>query len=71
MNESPLLPATVTAEERLGYSPEEFAALFGRKITWGYRQLYRGQVRRLDQPGRIIIPASEVRRFASQTRIHD
>ena len=46
--------------ERLGYSPAEFASLFGRSPTWGYRQIYAGRVKPVADCGRIIIPRSEV-----------
>lgn len=58
------------SDRRLGLTPAEFAALFGRGPTWGYRKLYSGEVRRLDVSGRIIIPMSEVRRFTSKTVAH-
>lgn len=46
--------------ERLGYSPAEFASLFGRSPTWGYRQIYSGRVKPIADCGRIIIPRVEV-----------
>jgi hypothetical protein len=46
--------------ERLGYSPAEFAALFGRSPTWGYRQIYAGRVKPVTDCGRMIIPREEV-----------
>jgi len=57
-------------QDRLGLTPAEFAALFGRKPTWGYRKLYSGEIRRLQSPGRILIPVSEINRFASKTVQH-
>jgi hypothetical protein len=39
-------------DNRIAYSPGEFAALFGKHQTWGYRQLYKGvQSRRLLNAG--------------------
>jgi len=32
-------PSLIDAN-RVAYSPTEYAALFGRQQTWGYRQLY-------------------------------
>lgn len=55
---------------RRAYTPAEFAALFGRKPTWGYRKLYSGEVRRLQSSGRILIPVSEINRFAAKTVQH-
>ncbi len=47
---------------RLGYPPSEFARLVGRHPSWGYRQLYAGNVKAVTTLGRILIPASEVER---------
>jgi hypothetical protein len=49
--------------ERVAFSPGEFAALFGKQQTWGYRQLYAGKVKGITEHGRILIPASEVERI--------
>ena len=50
----------VPLTERLGYSPAEFAAFFGRSPTWGYRQIYAGRVKPIADCGRIIIPRAEI-----------
>ena len=50
----------IPLNERLGYSPAEFAALFGRSPTWGYRQIYAGRVKPVADCGRMIIPREEV-----------
>ena len=50
-------------DNRIAYSPGEFAALFGKHQTWGYRQLYRGTVKAITQCGRIMIPRGEVDRL--------
>jgi hypothetical protein len=50
----------IPLSERVGYSPAEFAALFGRSPTWGYRQIYAGRVKPIADCGRIIIPRAEV-----------
>ncbi len=49
--------------ERVTFSPGEFAALFGKSQTWGYRQIYAGKVKAITEYGRIQIPASEVERI--------
>ena len=49
--------------ERAAVSPNEFAALFGKQTTWGYRQLYDGKVKSIKSLGRTMIPTSEVRRL--------
>lgn len=48
---------------RVAFSPSEFAALFGKEQTWGYRQIYAGKVKTLTEYGRIKIPASEIERI--------
>ncbi|MEM6823015.1 MAG: hypothetical protein AAF558_13880 [Verrucomicrobiota bacterium] len=49
--------------EKVVITPEEFAALFGKSQTWGYRQLYAGKVKVITGYGRLMIPASEVERL--------
>lgn len=49
--------------ERVSFSPGEFAALFGKSQTWGYRQIYAQKVSTITEFGRIQIPASEVDRI--------
>ena len=49
--------------KRVAFSPGEFAALFGKSQTWGYRQLYSGKVTAINEFGRLQIPASEVERI--------
>lgn len=50
------------ALDRVAFSPGEFAALFGKSQTWGYRQIYAGKVKTVTELGRILIPAAEVDR---------
>jgi hypothetical protein len=47
---------------QVAFSPGEFAALFGKQQTWGYRQIYAGKVNAITEYGRILIPAAEVER---------
>jgi hypothetical protein len=47
---------------RVAFSPGEFASLFGKSQTWGYRQIYAGKVKTVTELGRILIPAGEVER---------
>ena len=49
-----------TPLERVACSPGEFATLFGKSQTWGYRQIYAGKVKTITDHGRILIPAAEV-----------
>ena len=48
--------------DRVAFSPGEFASLFGKSQTWGYRQIYAGKVKTVTELGRILIPAAEVER---------
>jgi hypothetical protein len=50
------------ALDRVAFSPGEFASLFGKSQTWGYRQIYAGKVKTVTELGRILIPAGEVER---------
>ncbi len=52
--------AAKIAIERVAFSPREFAELFGKSQTWGYRQIYAGKVKAITRHGRILIPAAEV-----------
>lgn len=47
----------------VAFSPREFAALFKKEQSWGYRQIYKGNVATITEYGRILIPASEVERI--------
>lgn len=49
--------------DRVTFSPGEFAELFGKSQTWGYRQIYAGKVKTITEYGRILIPAAEVDRI--------
>jgi hypothetical protein len=57
--------------ERVALSPKEFAALFGKSQTWGYRQIYAGKVKTITEYGRILIPAAEVERILGEAGIYD
>lgn len=49
--------------DKIAYSPTEFAALFGRSGTWGYRRIYCGDVTARSIAGRAMITKEEVLRF--------
>ena len=49
--------------ERLGYSPAEFAALFGKEQTWAYRKIYAKQIKVIEDFGNMLIPVSEIDRI--------
>lgn len=57
--------------ERVTFSPREFAALFGKSQTWGYRQIYAGRVKAITEYGRILIPAAEVERILATAAGYD
>jgi hypothetical protein len=51
------------SSDRVAFSPGEFAELFGKSQTWGYRQIYAEKVKTITEYGRILIPAAEVERI--------
>lgn len=57
--------------KRVAYSPGEFAELFGKSQTWGYRQIYAGKVKAITEHGRILIPAKEVERILESAGIYN
>ena len=57
--------------ERLAFSPGEFAQLFGKSQTWGYRQIYAGKVKAITEHGRILIPAVEVEAILKTAGVYD
>jgi hypothetical protein len=58
--------AQVPVNDRLGFSPAEFAALNNRSATWGYRRIYCGDVKVIAGAGRLLIPRSEIDRFLAR-----
>ena len=56
---------------RAAYSPAEFAAACGRHASWAYRLLYSGKLHAITQLGRLLIPASEMRRILSLAQPYD
>ena len=57
--------------DKLVYSPAEFAAIFGKSQTWGYRQLYAGKVKAITEYGRTLIPKAEVDRVLQEVAIYE
>ncbi|MGK0187940.1 MAG: hypothetical protein ACI9R3_003731 [Verrucomicrobiales bacterium] len=55
---------------KVAYTPKEFADLFGKSQTWGYRQLYAGKVKAITKLGRIMIPAAEVERVLGEADLY-
>ncbi|WP_395745131.1 hypothetical protein [Prosthecobacter sp.] len=60
-----------TTINRVAYSPGEFAKMFGKSQTWGYREIYRGNVNAITEHGRILIPAKEVERVLESAGIYN
>lgn len=52
--------------EKIAYTVPEFAALFGKERTWGYRQTYAGKVNTITMFGTIMVPVAEVERIMSE-----
>jgi hypothetical protein len=50
---------------RAAFKIREFAAKFGHHPTWGYRQVYAGNVAVIDVMGQLMIPACEVDRLVA------
>jgi len=63
--------AGARANERLAYTPAEFAAMFGKSKTWTYRLLYAGKIRRIKGAPSVLIPHSELQLFVGQTIRHE
>lgn len=57
--------------DRVAFSPGEFAKLFGKSQTWGYRQIYGGKVKAITEHGRILIPAGEVDAILKSAGVYD
>lgn len=57
--------------ERVAFSLSEFAKLFGKSQTWGYRQIYAQKVKAITEHGRILIPAAEVVAILEKAGIYD
>lgn len=55
----------VPLNERRGFSPREFSALFHKEATWAYRLIYAGRIKAV-QLGSLIIPATEVERLLGE-----
>jgi len=67
---APRTQIAVPLTERYAYTPKEFAALFGRQQTWGYRQLYSGRIKAIRNLRRLMIPRSEAERLTRELMIH-
>jgi hypothetical protein len=56
---------------RAAFKIPEFAAIFGHHPTWGYRQVYSGNVEVIDVMGQLMIPAREVDRLLALAKPYD
>lgn len=61
----------MASSSRVAYSPGEFAKMFGKSQTWGYRQIYAGKVNAITEHGRLLIPAKEVERILESAGIYN
>lgn len=59
---------TIPLSERAAYTPKEFAALFGKSQTWGYRMIYAQRVHVITSMGNQMIPATEVSRLLADAK---
>jgi hypothetical protein len=57
--------------DRAAFKIREFAAKFGHHPTWGYRQVYAGNVAVIDVMGQLMVPAREVDRLAALAKPYD
>ena len=57
--------------DRAAFKIREFAAKFGHHPTWGYRQVYAGNVAVIDVMGQMMIPACEVDRLVALAKRYD
>jgi hypothetical protein len=55
----------------MAFTPTEFSVACGKSPTWGYRQIYNGNVRVVTSGGRILIPRHEVEHFLSGAAEYD
>lgn len=53
------------------YTPAQFAQLFKKHQSWGYRRIYDGTVEVLAGSPELLIPATEVERFSTTTVRHE
>ena len=58
-------------DQRLSYTPAEFAAAHGHAPIWAYRLLYKGRIKAIKDAGRLRIPRAEVERFNLELVFHD
>ena len=56
---------------RAAFKIREFAAKFRHHPTWGYRQVYAGNIVVIDVMGQLMIPACEVDRLLALAKPYD
>jgi hypothetical protein len=59
------------SNSRAAFKIPEFAAKFGHHATWGYRQVYKGNVAVIDVMGQLMVPAREVDRLVALAKPYD
>ncbi len=63
--------ADASEQKRVAFSPGEFAKLFGKSQTWGYRQIYSGKAKAITEFGRTLIAAAEAEAILKTAGIYD
>jgi hypothetical protein len=61
----------IQSTDRAAFKIREFAAKFGHHPTWGYRQVYAGNVAVIDVMGQLMIPTHEVDRLLALAKPYD
>lgn len=56
-------PPPGQSTDRVAYTLTEFAALFGKKRLWAYRQMWAHRIKVIEEFGPPMVPISEVRRL--------
>lgn len=54
---------TIKKCERVAFTLAEAASMMGHERTWAYRQVQAGKIRAIIGFGKMMIPASEIRRI--------
>jgi hypothetical protein len=58
-------------EQRLAFTPNQFAQLFGRHQVWAYRLIYARKVKVIADSGRMMIPRAEADRLTKRAAFYN
>ena len=61
----------IQSTDRAAFKIREFAGKFGHHASWGYRQVYAGNVAVIDVMGQLMIPVREVDRLLALAKPYD